>query len=157
MKFSTANLERLLSDISQQPDWRAEASRAVAYYDGNQLSPEMVRVLKQRNQPVLVNNLIGPVVDGILGMEAKTRQGIIIRSDSDDSTEVAEALNAEVNEVARMVNLDRARGDAFASQVKAGLGWVEFNPSADAFDYGYQCNHVHRNEIWWDWMSTDPD
>lgn len=155
--FTARDLERLLSDIDRQPDWRTEASKCVAYYDGNQLSQEMIETLKARGQPVLVNNLIGPVVDGILGMEAKSRQGFRVRADNDHNLLVAEALNEEINEMARMTGIDNARSDAFASQVKAGLGWVELNMSSDPFEYGYQASHVHRNEIWWDWSAKRPD
>lgn len=155
--LTTQGLSSLLADLNQQPNWRAEASRCVQYYDGNQLTDEMIRVLKARGQPVLVNNLIGPVVDGILGMEAKTRQGFLVRADNDEFAEGAEALNEEVNEFARVTNVDRARGDAFGSQVKAGLGWVEVTPNSDPFEYPYLVTNVHRNEMWWDWHSVSPD
>ena len=150
-------LEGLLSDIDRQPHWRDEAARCADYYDGKQLEPDVIETMKERGQPVLVNNLIGPTIDGVLGMEAKTRQGFIVRADTDKSSEVAEALNQEINEMGRMTKVDRARSDAFAGQVKAGLGWVEVNFNGDPFEYDYCTDSIHRDEIWWDWHSKKPD
>lgn len=150
-------LERLLSDIDRQPGWREEAARCADYYDGKQLEPDVIQAMKDRGQPILINNLIGPTIDGVLGMEAKTRQGFVVRADNDEAAEVAEALNEEVNEMGRMTKVDRARGDAFAAQVKTGLGWVEVNFNDDPFEYPYVTNYIHRDEIWWDWHSKKPD
>ena len=60
-----------MSDINGQPDWRSIANRACAYYDGDQLPPEVVKVLKSAGQPITIHNLIAPTIDGVLGMEAK--------------------------------------------------------------------------------------
>lgn len=155
--FSAKDLERLLSDIDRQPTWREEASRCADYYDGKQLEPDVVAAMKERGQPVLIHNLIGPTIDGVLGMEAKTRQSFMVRAENDENLQVAEALNEEVSEMARMTNVDRAIADAFAGQIKTGLGWVEVNRSSDEFEYPYQSNYVHRDEIWWDWHSKAPD
>lgn len=154
--FKTGDLERLMADIDRQPVWRPESSRCADYYDGKQLSPEMVKTLEERNQPVMVNNLVAPATDGVLGMETKTRQGMIVRADDDGGEEVAEALNQRLNEMARMTEADRHCGDAFAGQVKAGLGWIEANRSTSD-DYPYRVGYVHRAEIWWDWHSKQPD
>ena len=53
-------LEAMLTEINMQPVWRDEAQRAAAYYDGKQLSPEIMQALKDRGQAPLVFNLIGP-------------------------------------------------------------------------------------------------
>lgn len=154
---SNSRLMQLLSDVDKQPEWRSEAMRAADYYDCKQLTQEVVAVLEARGQPVMVHNLVAPTIDGVLGMEAKTRADMIVRSDDDDGIEVAEALNEKHNEFTRMTKADRSIADAFAAQVKTGLGWVEVNRQSDPFKYPYQVNYVHRDEIWWDWHSKKPD
>lgn len=155
--MALTNLEGMLNEINVQPIWRDEAQRAAAYYDGKQLSPEVMQTLKDRGQAPLVFNLVGPTVDAVLGIEAKTRTNWIVRPDDDDSVEVAEAMNEKLNEASRTSLADRACADAYAGQVKSGLGWVEVNRNSDPFDSPYRVNYVNRNEIYWDWHAKRPD
>ena len=82
--MALAELEALLGEINMQPIWRDEAQKAAAYYDGKQLTPEVMQTLKDRGQAPLVFNLIGPTIDAVLGIEAKTRTSWIVRPDNDD-------------------------------------------------------------------------
>ena len=155
--MTLTQLEAMLGEINMQPVWRDEAQRAAAYYDGKQLSPEILQSLKDRGQAPLVFNLIGPTIDAVLGIEAKTRTNWIVRPDDDDSIEVAEALSEKLNEASRMSMADRACGDGYAAEVKTGLGWVEVNRNSDPFESPYRVNYVNRNEIFWDWHAKRPD
>lgn len=58
-------------DASQ--DSRTEAERARDYYDGKQLTPEQIKALKKRKQPIVIENLIRPKVDYLCGLERQTR------------------------------------------------------------------------------------
>ncbi|EPT0642431.1 portal protein, partial [Escherichia coli] len=122
-RFSQRQLLSLCSDIDSQPLWRDAANKACAYYDGDQLAPEVIQVLKDRGQPMTIHNLIAPTVDGVLGMEAKTRTDLIVMSDdpNDDTEKLAEAINAEFADACRLGNMNKARSDAYAEQIKAGL------------------------------------
>lgn len=155
--MAKVQLDELLVDIDKQPEWRGEAMRAANYYDGRQLEPHVIQAMEDRGQPVLIHNLTAPAVDGVLGMEAKTRADMMVRADDDGSLEVAEALNEKLNEATRMTKTDRAVADAFAAQVKTGLGWVEVSRHSDPFKYPYRVSYVHREEIWWDWHAKEPD
>lgn len=150
-------LERFLSDIRYQPMWRPEADRAADYYDGRQLEPNIIAEMKARGQPVLIHNLVAPAINGVLGLEAKTRTDWNLIADDESGLPVVEALNQELNEAARIAVADRACADAYAAQVKTGLGWVEINRNNDPFQYPYRINYIHRREIFWDWHSTRPD
>lgn len=155
---AVAELEKMLDEIDHQPKWRPEADRAADYYDGNQLEPEIAAELKERGQPDFIQNLIAPAVDGMLGAEEKTRTDWqVISARDDDNTEVAEALSQKLLEAERVTMADRACSDAYAGQVKTGLGWVEVNRNSDKFKYKYRVNYVHRREIWWDWQAKKPD
>ncbi len=78
-------------------------------YDGDQLPPEVL-LSGTRGQPMTIHNLIIAPVDGVLGMEAKTRTDLLVMSDDpDDETEkLAEAINAEFADACRLGNMNKA-------------------------------------------------
>lgn len=158
-RFSQRQLQALCSDIDSQPKWRDAANKACAYYDGDQLPLEVLQVLKDRGQPMTIHNLIAPTVDGVLGMEAKTRTDLLVISDDpDDETEkLAEAINAEFADACRLGNMNKARSDAYAEQIKVGLSWVEVRRNSDPFGPEFKVSTVSRNEVFWDWLSREAD
>jgi len=146
-----------VQECQDQPDWRVKADRESDYYDGNQLDSEVMRKAKERGLPPAIEPLVGPTIDAVLGMEAKTRTDWRVIPDSDKANDdVADALNYRLNQAERHSRADAACGDAYASQIKVGLGWVEVAREQDPFKYPYRCADVHRNEIWWDWKAK-PD
>lgn len=158
-KFELNKLMALMSDLHSQPDWRSLANRANAYYDGDQLSTGVIAVLKLRGQPITIHNLIAPTIDGVLGMEAKSRTDLMVLADDPDGSmeELAEALNAEFADVCRLGGEGRARGDAYASQIKSGIGWVEVRRNPDPFGPRLKFSAVHRDEVFWDWHRREAD
>lgn len=158
-KLTLKQLLDLSDDVKDQPDWRSGANLACKYYDGDQIPPEVLAKLRERNQPVTTHNLIAPTVDGVLGMEAKTRTDLlVIADDPDEEMEtLAEAVNAEFADAARLSGLNKTRSDAYAEQIKAGLSWVEVRRNSDPFGPKYKTATVHRNEVWWDWHSREAD
>lgn len=152
-----AGLEKMLSDIDVQPRWRVEAQRSADYYDGKQIEAAVLQVMNERGMAPLIRNFVAPAIDGVLGMEAKTRTDWIVRADNESELEMAEGLNEKLNESLRVMDANRACSDAYAAQVKTGLGWVEVNRNSDPFQFDYRCGYVHRREIDWDWFSKKPD
>ncbi len=154
-----AQVEQFLREIKHQPHWRREADRCADYYDGNQLSPETVERLQERGQPPLITNLIKPTVDTVLGMEAKSRSDWRVRPEDDGMCEddLAEALSVKLKHAEIESRADRAVSDAYAGQLKAGLGWVEVAREHDPFKCPYRVSYVHRREIFWDWRAEKPD
>lgn len=150
-------LLKLMGAIDAQPDWRSPASIACAYYDGDQLSDRVREVLQERGQPEIVHNMIGPTIDGVLGMEARTRADLMVSADDDEGEELAQALNEEFKDAWRLANADRACSDAYAAQIKAGLGWVEVSRNPNPFGAKYRVKYIHRRNIWWDWHSDEID
>ena len=151
------HLERMLEDIQNQPGWRAEADKAVDYYDGNQLTPEVIAKLAERGLGPLNQNLIKPTIDAVLGLEAKTRTDWMVTCDDDRYHDVVDATNAKLKEAERETRADRACSDAYAGEIKAGFHCVEVSRSTDPFAYPYRVMPVHRREIYWDWMSQHPN
>lgn len=158
-RFTQTQLLDICADIDAQPDWRTTANTACAYYDGDQLAPEVVAKLRERGQPLTMHNLIAPTIDGVLGMEAKTRTDLLVIADDPDEEmeQLAEAVNAEFADACRLSGLNKARSDAYADQIKAGLSWVEVRRNPDLFGPRYKVGTVHRNEVFWDWHSREAD
>lgn len=159
IKIEQQKLLNIMSDIDGQPDWRTNANKACAYYDGDQLAPSVVAVLKERGQPMTMHNLIAPTVDGVLGMEAKTRTDLLVLADdpSKEFDELAEAINEQFKDVCRLGKLDKARADAYSSQIKCGFGAVEVYRNENLFGPKYKIQNVPRDEIYWDWLSKESD
>ncbi|WP_020209035.1 hypothetical protein [Gilvimarinus chinensis] len=156
-KISLDRLTQIVGDIDLQPKWRPESDRAADYYDDKQFTPDEIAEMEGRGQPVIIHNLIKPTINGVLGMEARTRTDAQVLADDDSGIEVAEALNEKLNEATRMTDTDRACADAYAAEIKAGLGWVEVARNSDPFGPKYDVHYIHRREIWWDWHSQRND
>lgn len=156
--FNLTQLSRLLSDIDVQPNWRDPAQTCCDYYDGHQISSEVKETLIDRGQPVLINNLIAPTIDAVLGMEARTRTDLMLAADDDDGEQLQEALQERFKDAWRLARADRANADAYSSQIKSGLGWVEVTRNDDPFYGGkYKVKPVRRQEMWWDWHANEAD
>lgn len=158
--LSLFQLENMLSDIQFQPEWRSEADTCDDFYDGHQITQERLQRMEKLGIPPLVTNLIAPVINSVLGQEAKARTDWRV-TEADEADQVPEemmlALNAKLNEIERESRADRAISDAYASMIKTGVGWVEVSRSTDCFAYPYRVSSVHRNEMWWDWRAKQPD
>lgn len=151
-------LSSILEEIRLQPSWRHQADIEADYYDGNQLDAETLRDMELIGMAPIIENLIGPTVDAVLGLEAKTRLDFrLTPANSLANKDMAEAMNMKLNEMERESRADRACSDAYASQIKTGLGWVEVSREADPFRYPVKSRAVHRNEIYFDWRGKEPD
>ncbi len=156
--FTVKQLKNLMSDTDGQPNWRDPAQICCDYYDGHQISADIKNTLEERGQPVLVTNLIAPTIDGVLGMEARTRTNLILTADDDEGEQLKDALQEKFSDAWRLARGDRANADAYASQVKAGIGWVEVHRNDDPFYGGpYKVKGVRRQEMWWDWHAEEAD
>ena len=158
-KLSQSDLEEFLSEMRHEPEWRDLADKAQRYYDGEQRDSRTLITLKERGLPVLVRNEIAPAIDILLGMEAKnkTRTKIVSDSKEGEAEEVARGLTSEVIKLERQTRSGRACSDAYGSQVKSGLGWVEVANEDNKFLGDMRVQEVHRKEIYWDWRSKRPD
>ena len=157
--LSRVHVEQFLLEVQHQPHWRREADRACDFYDGNQLSTEDVETLIERGQPPLITNIIKPTIDTVLGMEAKSRSDWRVRPEDNEECpdDLAEGLSVKLKHAEIESRADRAVSDAYAAEIKAGLGWVEVSREHDPFKCPYRVRYVHRREIHWDWRAEQPD
>lgn len=153
--------QRILHETYEQPAWRGEADKEADYYDGNQLDSAALQKLQDLGIPPSIENLIAPAIDDILGMEAKNRTDFKVIPDGalhdEEANLVARALGQKLNKAERASKADKACSNAYASQMKVGLGWVEVARNHDPFKFPYRCYDVHRNEVWFDWLSKEDD
>jgi hypothetical protein len=155
--YSLAALERLLRDCDEQPVWRDRADMCCAYYDGSQMTGQQEAwYIKNKLEPRVIN-LIGRVINGVLGQEAKSRRDPRLEPDDDDGADVADVLNVKLKEAQRETMADMAVSNGYAGQVKAGVGWVEVSRVMDPMLYPYRVQDVPRNEMWWDWRAKRID
>lgn len=150
--YSLGALEALVSDCQAQPDWRDRADVAHAYYDmGKQLTPDQEHKIRtEMGIEPRQTNLIHGVINGVLGQEAKSRSEVRIEADDESFQDVSDVLSKAMQEARREANVDMAVSNAYAGQVKGGIGWVEVSRAMDPLDYTYRVSDIHRNEIWWD-------
>ncbi len=150
-KFSLYALERMLRDCAEQPEWRTRAAICGAYYDGKQLTESQKYALRAENLEERVINLVRPVINSVLGQEAKSRTDVKVEADNDDYADVAEVVSCKLKEAERETRAHMAVSDCYASMVKKGLGWVHVSRNSDPLAYPYRVESVPIEEIWWDW------
>lgn len=156
--LTAQTIQQFLYEIQQQPDFRSEMDKSAAYYDDRQVSPEKAAILKARGQQPSIQNLIKPIINSVLGTEAKTRRNWNVESEYNDTpTDLAIAINVELHKVAKETRADRAFSDAYASMIKTGIGWVHIGRSADHFGSPYRVEFIHRNEMFWDFRTRLQD
>ncbi|MGV8823026.1 MAG: portal protein [Methylibium petroleiphilum] len=155
--FALSALEDLVNDCQGQPEWRERSDKACAYYDmGKQLSARREQQIRMdMGIEPRQTNLVHGVINGVLGQEAKARSDVRIEADDEESADVADVLSKAMKEAQREANTDMAISNGYASQVKAGIGWVEVSRANDPLDYPYRVADVHRNEIWYDWRARN--
>lgn len=157
-KLSVSEMSDILTEIQYQPAWRREADKVADYIDGNQIDSPTLQAMQELGIAPIVENLMGPTIDAVLGQEAKNRLDFRVTPASDDRLkDMAEAMNQKLNEAERESKTDRACADAFASQVKVGIGWVMVGMEHDPFKYPHKSECVHRNEVFWDFKAREPD
>ena len=150
-------IEGMLTDLRYEPRWRAEASKELDIYDSKQLDAETLQKMKALGVAPIITNLVAPTIDSVIGLEARTRTDPLVRPETDEHSDAAQAMTVKLKEASRVTRANRACADAFGKQVKIGLGWVEVSRSSDAFDYPYRVIEIDRREMWHDWRARQPD
>jgi hypothetical protein len=154
--WSIIGLERMLADCDEQPFWRARADLACSYVDNvdnEQLTPAQKHAAQQHGIPARAINLIGRVINGVLGQEAKSRRDPALDADDEDFNDVSDVLNVKLKEAQRETMADMNVSAAYRSQVCAGVGWTEVRRNTDPFKYPYAVEFVPRDQMWWDWRA----
>lgn len=149
--FSLTKLEQLLRDSQDEPRWRERADLCCRYVDGEQITEQRRREYQAEELDARPKNLIGRVIKAVLGQEAKSRRDPLVEADDDEVADVADVLNARMSEAKREAKIDREISQAYASGVKAGIGWVKVRRNPDPFGYPYLVEYIPRDKVYYDW------
>lgn len=148
----------ICTEIQGEPTWRALADKCMDYADGNQLDSDLLAKMKTLGIPPAVENIIAPVMRSVQGYEANTRTDWRVTPNGEvGGQDVADALNYKLNQAERHSKADKACSDAFESQIKCGIGWIEVATDKDPRHYPYRCRVVNRNEIHFDMSAREYD
>lgn len=150
-------LERWLSDLRNEPNWRPTADKCAQYYDHKQSSAERIERAQRTGEPMATINLIQRTINGALGQEAKSRLNWKADADTAAFSEMATLFNEKLSELQREALSDMAISEAYSSMIRTGIGWVEVSRNPDPLAYPYRVLAVHRNEVWWDWRARQSD
>lgn len=137
--------------------WRWDSATAEEYYDGNQFTQQDRAAMAAAGVPMIPNNRIASNVNDIIGLQASQLTDWIVRSENVGSEDMVSALGARLKTTERLTKTNSACLKAFASQVKAGIGWLEIGRERDPFRYPYYCKMRPWREMWWDWRSSESD
>lgn len=158
LELTVDEYKNILMEVRNQPRFRTDCDIAADYYDGNQLDSETLRFMKEMGFAPIIENLVAPTIDAVIGLEAKTRKDWKVTAQAEDeSDDLASALNQKLFEAEKMSHADRANSEAFKAQTVTGIGWVEVGRETDPFKEPYRVEYVSRNEIFYDMKAKLPD
>lgn len=104
---------------------RAEAERARDYYDGRQLTPDQIKALNKRRQPIVIENLIRPKVDYLCGLERQTRTDPKAYPRTAQHDDDANAVTDALRYVSDDQDYPIKRSSVFQNILVEGFGGVE--------------------------------
>lgn len=135
--------------------WREAKKKAADFYDGNQLSDEERRVLKDRKQPDVVINKIKPQIDTVVGLQDRFRKRIKVfnRNESEDDLLTAEAFSEALRFVDQTNLSEFQDSQVFKEGVIGGRGWFYIHTELDdEFEPEIKINYVCSDDV-----VPDPD
>lgn len=112
------------SEQASQPA-RAESEQARDYYDGNQLTTAERAALKKRRQPIVIENLIRPKIDGLCGLERQSRTDPKAYPRTHAHDEEADAATDALRYVADDQDYDIKKSAVFQHMLVEGFGGLE--------------------------------
>lgn len=110
-------------DASQDARFEAEKSRD--YYDGRQLTEDQIAALKRRKQPIVIENLIGPKVDYLCGLERQSRTDPKAFPRTAKHSQDADAASDAIRFVCDNEDFPIKRSQVFQNMLVEGFGGVE--------------------------------
>lgn len=154
--MSRDRLAQVRSMAYMQNNWRRDSARAHEYYDGNQYSSELLRRLRQRGIPPVVQNVTKRWVNSVLGMLERNQTDPLVRIEGSMFSALEMALGQRLKESERMSGADRACLDAEGDAIKGGIGWAEVTDPPDRVGYLHHAVRIPWREMYWDMTDTSP-
>lgn len=143
--------------VEQSYNARLDAENDRDFYDGKQWTSEELKELKKRRQPAVVENLIKPQIDTLIGLEITSRTDIkgFPRNPQDDAA--AEAATDALRFIADNNDFDQIKTDTAENVFIEGLaaGITEVVPKGNGFEI--VTRHIHFDRYFIDPHSMKKD
>lgn len=114
-----------LRELDRQAPNRVEMAADEDFYDHIQFTEDELAVLAERGQAPLVFNLIHTTVNWVLGTQRRAQSDFRILARKASGVKAAERKTELLKHVDDANHYGFEESIAFASQVKAGIGWLE--------------------------------
>lgn len=155
--------ERLKSLIQWRNQARiaqAENRREMAidedFYDSIQLDDEEMAILQERQQPVLIYNIVKNNINWILGTEKRARVDYKILPRTKDDTRGAKTKTKVFKYIEDCADAPYHLSAAFADAVKAGIGWMDTGIKMNGDSPIFEKHEPWRN-MWFDHLGKSLD
>lgn len=112
-------------ELLRQEDHRKEMAIDADFYDGIQLTNEMIAHMRERGQTPLTFNVISNVINWMLGTERRARTDYKILPRKEDASKAAERKSELLKYLSDVNRTPFHVSRSFADAVKVGIGWVE--------------------------------
>lgn len=128
------------------------------YYDGHQWTQDQINILKARKQPIITNNRIKMKVDGLIGIEQRSRVDPRALPRNPQDEQAADAVTKALVYVDDASRFDVIRSSAFENILVEGIAGAEVivQPSYDG-SMEVIINRLRFEEIVYDPASREKD
>lgn len=147
-------LERLVTQFKHaynaEKSWRKEKQEDERFYDGDQLSDDEKKALKDRNQPEVVFNRIKPRIDTIIGIQ----RGSQVKSKAfprglNDPTK-ARAVSEAFRYIEYNTNFELVESIGFRSSMIGGRGWYKHERVFEGLELEFKAIAADPNDVFLD-------
>lgn len=157
-----------LADATQLTDWfessesmteagRKRMDRCVDYYNGNQLADEEKKALKDRGQPIIIDNKVKGSIDFLIGVEKGQRVDPKARPRTPNDGEAALVANEALNFVKDDVSYDTARSEIWKGLLKSGLSAIKVGVREDRYGITPDTEVISYDRCFYDPHSAKPN
>lgn len=139
------------ADRTHSANWRAWASKWMAFRAGEQWSVEDRQLLNSEDRPAVVFNRVLTVLKAVAGMEINGRHEIQFIPRGTEDTKVNELLSAASKWMADGCDAEDEESQAFENCCTTGMGWTENRMSYEDDPNGlYVEESIDPREMFWD-------
>lgn len=139
-------------------DERDMAEKCRDYYDGAQITPTEMAILKRRRQPPVINNYVKRKIELLRGLERRGRSDPKAYPRTPNEENRADIATQVLRYIADDQRFDVIRSSVFDNIMIEGMGGAEVIVEPDRVDGGYNVivNHIPWNRIFRDPHSAHP-
>ncbi len=129
---------------------REEGQRGRDYYDSRQLTPDEIKTLRKRKQPIVIENLIQPKIDYLCGLERQTRTDPKAYPRTAAHEDDANAATDALRYVADDQRIDIKRSAVFQNMLIEGFGGIEVGAMQVRGGIDPKITHIAWDRLFYD-------